>query len=396
MKKRIAALALCLAAAQPLSASAYATRPANPSEVGKTEAALNGYSEESWAKLMDNTLEYGEIEDLVKNFNVNISAAWDKYRENVDNLNFAIDTLKAAKRELEGRAAAAVGERDIAKVMLYKAQGKGLGISMQAMGRSRDKLSKQITAANAPIRNAQDQVTAGVRALMIGYKNLETQEALLERMVQMYEETLRVSGQTKNLGMSTSADLVKAESDLLGARAKLSSLRASREKLYRTLITMCGWNPDASVIIGDIPELRADEIDALNPETDLRVAIGNNAALIQKRHDTSSKSTSFVDAKLYQAGQDEDMLRANLNQLYDKIREDQKALEAANAGNEAASATESALNTQRDLGMLSTAQYLGGKLNVLQKQAELSSAALELRTDYNTYRQALDGDAAIE
>lgn len=396
MRKSMIFLSLCMTLAWQINTFAYVTEARNPSEAGRSEAALNGYSEEEWAKLMDNVLEYSEIEDLVKNFNVNISSAWSKFNENIDSLNTAIDTLKAAKREMEGLETSAKDSGDIVNTMLYKAQGKGLGISIQAMSTSRDKLSREITSTNAAIRNAQSQVVAGVQSLMIGYKNMEAHEEILDNMVKMYEEALNTANQSANLGLSTNIDITKAMSDLSNARASLLSLRANKEKLYRSLITICGWNPDASVTVGDIPSVNDDEIKALNPSIDINIAIGNNDTLIKKRHNTSSKSTTFVDAKLYQSSKDEDMLRANINQMYDKILADKKALEAAEAGNEAAKATENALDTQKSLGVVSSVQYLGGKVSILQKQAELTSAVLELRTDYNTYIQALDGNASVE
>ena len=396
MKRRILALSLCMALATPVTSLAYVKSPGNPSEVGKTQAELNGYSEETWAKLMDNTLEYSEIEDLVKNFNVNISSAWSKFNDNINSLNIALDTLRSAKREMSSDATAAMNDGDIVNTMLYKAQGQGLGMSIQAMGTAKDKLSRQITAANAPIRNAQDQVVAGVEALMIGYKNIENQEKILDSMINMYEEALRVTNQTGSLGLSTNADIIKAQSDLTNARANLLNLKTNKDKLYRTLITMCGWSPDAVVTVADIPDVSDDDINKLNPSVDINTAIGNNATLIKNRHNTSSKSSSFVDAKLYQSSQDEDILRANINELYNNIITDKGNLAAANAGLEASKATQNALDTQKSMGMLSTAQYLGGRLSVLQKQAEFESARLQLNTDYNAYMQALAGNIDIK
>lgn len=396
MKRRILALSLCMALATPVTSLAYVKSPGNPSEMGKTQAELNGYSEETWAKLMDNTLEYSEIEDLVKNFNVNISSAWSKFNDNINSLNIALDTLRSAKREMNSEATAAMNDGDIVNTMLYKAQGKGLGMSIQAMGTAKDKLSRQITAANAPIRNAQDQVVAGVRAIMIGYKNIENQEKILDSMINMYEEALRVANQTGGLGLSTNADIIKAQSDLANARANLLTLKANKDKLYRTLITMCGWSPDADVTVADIPDVGDDDINKLNPSVDINTAIGNNATLIKNRHNTSSKSSSFVDAKLYQSSQDEDILRANINELYNNIITDKGNLAAANAGLEASNATQNALDTQKSMGMISTAQYLGGRLSVLQKQAEEKSARLQLNTDYNAYMQALAGNIDIK
>ena len=39
----------------------------------------SSYSKEEWSKLMDNNLEYSEIEDLVNNFNPSIASAWTNY-----------------------------------------------------------------------------------------------------------------------------------------------------------------------------------------------------------------------------------------------------------------------------------------------------------------------------
>ena len=103
-----------------------------------------------------------------------------------------------------------------------------------------------------------------------------------------------------------------------------------------------------------------------------------------------------MDAKLYQSSQDEDILRANINELYNNIITDKGNLAAANAGLEASKATQNALDTQESMGMISTAQYLGGRLSVLQKQAEARSARLQLNTDYNAYMQALAGNIDIK
>ena len=394
--RKILVLTLCMAIAMSQSTFAYVSAAKSPSDEGKTIAELNGYSEEQWARLMDNNLEYDEIDDLVKNFNINISFAREKFNENVDNLGASIDTFKAAKRNMESLENSAKNSGDIANMMLYKAQGRGLEISIQAIGIAKEKLSREITSANTPIRRAQAQVSAGVRSMMIGYKTMESNEKMLTEMVKMYEETLSATGQSKNLGLMTATDVTKAVSDLSNARANLLSLTAAKDSLYKNLIMMCGWQPDATVVIGEVPAVSEDELNSLNPGEDIKAAIGNNETLINNRHDTSSRSTAAVDAKLYKSAQDEDMLLINLNGMYDKIQSDKKALEAAKAGAEAARLTENTLETRKNLGMVAGAQYLGERLGIMQKQAEYDAAVLELRTDYNNYIQAVEGNTGLE
>ena len=60
----------------------------------------SSYSEEEWSKLMDNNLEYSEIEDLVNNFNPSITSAWTSYTSNIKDLDLSINDLEIARREL--------------------------------------------------------------------------------------------------------------------------------------------------------------------------------------------------------------------------------------------------------------------------------------------------------
>ena len=67
-------------------------------EEAQTET-VNGYSKEVWDKLMDNTLEYNEIDDLVHNFNPDIALARKKFNSNVDSISNNIDELEVALRD---------------------------------------------------------------------------------------------------------------------------------------------------------------------------------------------------------------------------------------------------------------------------------------------------------
>ena len=55
------ALMLCLI---PITSYAEIKAAKEPADMNKTAAELNGCTEEEWARLMDNRLEYDEIEKL--------------------------------------------------------------------------------------------------------------------------------------------------------------------------------------------------------------------------------------------------------------------------------------------------------------------------------------------
>ena len=63
----VSLLAVTLALEFCAPAQAAVLSAQEPGDVGKSQAELNGYSEARWAELMDNTLNYEEINDLVHN-----------------------------------------------------------------------------------------------------------------------------------------------------------------------------------------------------------------------------------------------------------------------------------------------------------------------------------------
>ena len=56
---------------------------AGPGAAFESEAQKHGYDGETWQRLMDDTLEYEEIQNLVHTFHPEISRAWENYGESV-------------------------------------------------------------------------------------------------------------------------------------------------------------------------------------------------------------------------------------------------------------------------------------------------------------------------
>lgn len=379
-----------------LPVSGAVTAPQTPADTGKTQAQLNGYSQEDWNRLMDNTLEYGEITDLVKNFNPDISSAWSSYQQNVANLTQAIETLQSARREMEGASSQAKGEGEIMDAMIYRGQAKGLGMVIESIGRTRDKLNRGDASSKARLYTAQDQVVQGVKQLMIGYKTLEVQEKTLQSLIALYESALRAADASLGAGTGTQADRQGAAASLADARAKLASLTASKAQLYQNLIVLCGWQPQAQVIIGELPEITPEEAALFSPQADLQAAIGNNYTLIENRRDSRSKSSTALEAKARKAEQDENLLRVNLEELHTKILTAQNTLKAAQMDVETARQLDAGIEVQNRVGMLSRNQYLGAKLDGIQKEAALHAAKAELLQAVENYQAAVAGNSPLE
>lgn len=389
-------LSCVLTAAYAPAAFAYTSSATSPDDVGKTTAELNGYSEEEWAALMDNTLEYSEIPDLVHSFNPTIVSAWNSFDENVDSLESIVDELLGAKKGAKLNKDNAKDSGDIAGTATYTMQEAIFGAASDTMKDSLDKLKRPVTGSNRPLRQAEAQVVSGVRQLMIGYKSLQAQKETLAELANMYEESYKMYQSMRAQGLTTDTEVKAALSSLMSARANLSSVDASETKLYKQLIIMCGWDENAAVNIGEVPSIGDSVIAEFNPDTDIAKAIGNNYTLIEERHSEKTYTLGGYESGRLSSSQKEANLRANLNSQYQAVLAAKQGYEAALAGYNGAQITKQGADMQQSLGMLSKVQYIGTNISYIQSKASLESARLTLTQAAVTYQDMVEGNASVE
>ena len=379
-----------------LKVYAYTQTATNPDDAGKTLAELNGYSEEEWAALMDNNLEYSEIPGLVHNFNPTIVSAWNSFDENIDALSNIVDELKSAEKSARTSKENAKDSGDASGSATYTMQEKIFDSAGDKMKDSLDKLKRPVSGTNRQLRQAEAQVVSGVRQMMIGYKSLIAQKETVAELVDMYEESYKAYQSMSLQGMATNTDVANALASLQSARASLSSIQASENQLYKQLIVMCGWSENAVVNIGDIPSVDDQMIASLNPDTDITKAIGNNYTLIEERHADKTHTLGTYESGKLGSEQEEANLRANLNSQYQAVISAKQGYEAALAGYNGAQITKRGADTQYKLGMLSKVQYLGASISYTQNRASLEAARLSLLQAVVTYQDMVDGNAAVE
>lgn len=401
-------LILTIALVLGLTSTAYAAQsgPSEPSEAGMTQAQLNGYSEEQWASLMDNSLQYAEIPDLVHCFNPNMDFAWDSYNDRMRDMKQTANIMGQAKDEL-GESVSVMDAMIKANPMIamnpefmegYAGAKMGY-MSARAMQKTYNKIynnRNKNSSTNAQLRQAEKQLTNGVRQVMIGYKTVEANVGTLETMVKLYQSSLKAYEAMEKQGMATETDVLNAQASLVSAQGNLANLKGTQQQLYNQLITMCGWKNGDIVAIGDIPEPDMSRADRINPETDITKAIGNNSTLISLRSGGHKKSSSGKE--LYDANEAklEDNLRIELDRLYGNVKAARFGYEAAQAGYKSAQISEKAAKVQYEKGMLSDAQYIGASLSSESKKAALNSAKYALETALVAYEAALDGMCTIE
>ena len=368
---------------------AEVTKADEPSKVNKSIAELNGYDEETWAKLMDNKLEYAEIDDLVKNFNPDIKEAWSKFNNNIVNLERTLDEVAVSRRNINSLLEEAKNSGDMQLSTVYAGQIKGLDMINKDLLKAGKNLKKPITKTNASLRLATKQVSLAAKALMINYKSLEGQENSLVELVSLNENILKNAKLQKKLGIITNADVEKANTDLLTAKANLTNIKLEKEKLRVALIKMLGWTENSNPDIADIPNIDLDYIDKINLEDDIKKAISNNSELVNFRNSRKNISSYSNEIEEVKETDMEDNIKIDMTSLYNNIKDDKISYDASSLAYEAANLAYKAAANSKSLGMLSESAYLNAKVSYTQKKSEYEAAGLKLLNEIEEYKGKL-------
>ena len=368
---------------------AEVTKADEPSKVNKSIAELNGYDEETWAKLMDNKLEYAEIDDLVKNFNPDIKEAWSKFNNNIANLERTLDEVAVSRRNINSLLEEAKNSGDMQLSTVYAGQIKGLDMINKDLLKAGKNLKKPITKTNASLRLATKQVSLAAKALMINYKSLEGQENSLVELVSLNENILKNAKLQKKLGIITNADVEKANTDLLTAKANLTNIKLEKEKLRVALIKMLGWTENSNPDIADIPNIDLDYINKINLEDDIKKAISNNSELVNFRNSRKNISSYSNEIEEVKETDMEDNIKIDMTSLYNNIKDDKISYDASSLAYEAANLAYKAAANSKSLGMLSESAYLNVKVSYTQKKSEYEAAGLKLLNEIEEYKGKL-------
>ena len=353
------------------------------------------YSEEEWSKLMDNNLEYSEIEDLVNNFNPSISSAWTSYTSNISNLDYSIKDLESARKELRLLSDNAKDEKDFANVYLYTAQANVLSKVIESMDKAKNALSK-ISPTNRPLRQAAMQLANGVKLMFISYDSLLKSEELLNEQLKLYEGMQTAAKAMESAGLSTAAEYTKAKLQAEEVKTNLDSLIAGKESLRKSLIMLCGWSEQDNPNIVPVSDVEFSKIDAFNPDKDIEKAIGNNFTLIEFRNTKYKKSLGTKEARALSEEQMEANLKTNLNALYADVQSKKSDYEAAKLSLESADINDNIANVKLQNKMISELEYRGEKLKNLQSRQAFEMAKMELLKSMEVYEAAVGGMAKVE
>lgn len=235
-------------------------------DINKDISPEFAYSEDKWAALRDNTLEYGELADLVHEYNPTVRSNRSTYKDQKGkDLNAAYDDYMD---DIDLIWNSADSDDDVAWASARYTVGL---LQYQADNNYQDAEMEKIQ---------YDQTEAGLvyqaQQMMVTYEqsryNLENLQSARNLLQAQYDAVTA----RRNAGMATEAEVLSALKSVQDQDAAILAAQKSADNVHRGLCLMLGWQVDGQPDIKDVPEPDLNRIASMNPDADLEKALANS------------------------------------------------------------------------------------------------------------------------
>lgn len=351
-------------------------------------------TEEEWAKLEDNTIEYGELEDLVHEYNATVQNnyyTYIKFREDYGDTN--ADVSRAYQDLAQDFYDDITGGDDASSMM------SDLNLQIQAdnMMEQADETLEDSRIYLLTYEQAEKSLAVSAQTYMISYhKNLASREQK-EAEVQAAQTAYDLAQVQYTAGTATQMDVLTAKEALQTAQNELTQLDTDIQSSRENLQVLLGWSYDANPEIGDLPEVDISRIDAMDPAADLEQAKENNYTLqINKRQLENARDQTTKDSLTSTIANNEKQIGASLSSAYKDVLASELAYEQAQAELSLQEKNTQIAQAQLAAGMITQKEYQDQENTLTNSQLAVQTAAMDLLEDMETYDWSVRGLAAAE
>ena len=350
---------------------------------------------EEWERLRDNTLEYEEIPDLIREYNSTVQnnmISYGDYRGKDAN-EIADDYREAAQTLYD--SVVWPSEDDTGYAMLYSAAEMA-----QAQARQLEKMADENVSDGMIIKWQYDQVEASLSStaqnLMSQYYQLLENRKTAEAGKELAEASLRSVETQASLGMATENDVLTAREAVKTAEAGVISAESNIQSVKQNLQVMTGWAYNSEPEIAQMPPVDVTRIDAMNPETDLEKALENNyTLLIAKRTLENTSDAANQQIQRQTIANTEQQIASGLTDLYSQVLQARNTYDQARSALELEEKNMAAAETKYGLGMISRLEYLQARNAYVESQANFRIQELALQSAMDAYDWALRGNMVL-
>ncbi len=339
---------------------------------------------EEWAKLRDNVLEYGELEELIHEYNPTVQnniETYNKTMKGVDYDDYARQYLLQAE-EYDREAGDAADDVSTITAELSAAQARNKAATDEKDG----------ITVSWENELAEKKLVQQAQSTMNSYYQLKQQLIAAQKSRELTEANVNATKNRQAVQMATQADVLAAQQTLEDADAQILSLTNQIETARKKLITMTGWKQDATPEIQAMPEVDFDRLASFNPTVDLAAAQNNDYTLkIDTRQ--AANVTNGSNQKIYaqNVANDNQQIGVALNTAYQSVQQAKSAYDEAVLNLDVSQRSMTKASTQYQIGSISRLEYLQAESSFVAAQTGLEVKRLALLQAMEDYSWIVKG-----
>lgn len=340
-------------------------------------------SEEEWARLRDNVLEYDEIEDLVHEYNVTVLNNEREYsRDKGKTAQDLVDDLLEQADDAWEEAGEAEDE-----MSAITAEIKARNAEASAERNVDDSTTKYIQFAQA-----EKKIVVQAQTAMNTYYKLQYQLTSLKKNRELLEAVVNSTVGRQSQGMATAADVLTARQNLQSADAQIISLESQIETTRQNLIVMLGWGQGAFPEIQPMPATDMERINAMNVEEDTKKALEADYTL-RLHQQNLENSTNDENRRIYTQSVEDDkqQIAMAVSDAYQKVLQAKNSYDEAVTSLDVAAKEWNAANVKNQVGAMSRLEYQQAEAAMVSAQQDVQVKDLELFQAMETYDWVVKG-----
>lgn len=351
-------------------------------------------SAEEWARLRDDKIEYGELAELIHEYNATVqknNIDYNEWRKEYGDTNDEVaEKYRQLAADLENNMYYPdIDDSNYASTMAQIIQNEQSikNYNKQADDSVEDSYIKYMTNLQA-----EANLVNSAQTEMISYYLNQLQLQIDQKNREQLEANHQSAVNKVNLGLTTETSVLTAQEALRTNEQALQNDQSAIDTGKQKLFVMLGWQYDANPEIGEIPAVDEAAIAAMNPVADKDQALTNNyTLLINKRMLENAKSEDTKETLRTTIRENEANIGASLTASYQNVLAAKTAQELAVAQAGLEQKNLETAQRQYELGQIGQLEYQSQRIKTETTQLSVPVAELKLFQAVQNYEWAVNG-----
>ena len=351
-------------------------------------------TEQEWARLQDNVIEYDEIPDLIHEYNATVQNNqydYQKFREDYGDTNSDVaDAYNDLAQDFYDDMS---GETDAGSMM----SDLQLDIQARNMLKQADNTLEDSKIYLLTYEMAEDNLAATAQSNMISYHKKQLELEQKQTDLELAREKYSLEQVKQAAGTVTAVDVLTAKESLQSSENNIKELESGIENLKEELYISLGWKHNDSPDIKELPQMDVSRIDGMDPDRDLETALENNYTLkINKRKLENARSKTTRESLETKIRNNEKQIGASLSSAYKNVLSARLSYEQAVAEAQLEETNTNIAAGKLQAGMMTSLEYKEQEYKMESSRLNAEMAAVSLVQAMETYDWSVKGLASAE